>query len=276
MLKTRLITAALLLVLFGFVLWIGDKAFATASAVITGLIIYEFLAVSLIPSRRGEKFYQDDAVVYALLLTLPGLALVFLTAWMALALFTIAVTVFFCRECFLFESMPDEEPAKEVLSAFAIAVLYPFLFGLLFILSTDRIAEIFQAGAWRVILWFVFLVIASDTGAYFGGKLFGKNKLAPRISPNKTVEGAISGFVSVLIFSQIFAQFLKLPPLFLNQIVVAILIGLLAPIGDLVESFVKRLYGVKDMGRLLPGHGGVFDRVDSYIFASLSLFLLTI
>jgi len=83
-------------------------------------------------------------------------------------------------------------------------------------------------------------------------------------------------FICVLIFSQLLSELLKLTPSFSNQIVVAISIGVLAPLGDLVESWIKRLYGVKDMGNLLPGHGGVFDRVDSYIFASLALFLLTV
>lgn len=276
MLKTRISTAAILLLIFGCVLWIGSKAFAIASAAITGLIIYEFLGIALIPARRGAKFFNDDAVVYSFLLTLPGLALVFFNLEVAIYLTAFVITAFLIRECFLFESAPDEAPAKEVLSAFAIAVVYPFLFGLMFIASLDRVSSIFGTNAWAVVVWFVSLVILSDTGAYFGGKMFGRTKLAPRISPNKTVEGAISGFLCVVIFSQIISELLKLELPVLNVITVAVMIGILAPIGDLVESWVKRLYGVKDMGHLLPGHGGVFDRVDSYIFASLSLFFLTL
>jgi len=276
MLKTRLITAAVLLALFAAVLWIGNKAFAISSAVIAGLIIYEFLGVALVPSRRGVKFYHDDAVIYAIILALPGMALVFFGVELAMGLTIFAVTSFLVRECFLYESLPDEGPAKDVISAFAIAFFYPFLFGLMFIISIDRISQIFHSDAWRIILWFVLLVVVSDTGAYVGGRLMGRNKLAPRISPNKTIEGAVSGFICVLIFSQLLSELLKLTPSFSNLIVVAVLVGILAPLGDLVESWIKRIYRVKDMGNLLPGHGGVFDRVDSYIFASLALFLLTV
>jgi phosphatidate cytidylyltransferase len=276
MLRTRVITAAVLLALFGLVLWIGSKAFALSSAIIAGLMVYEFLSVSLIPARRNSEWHKDDAVFYAALLTLPGLSLVFFEPQICFYLTAFAVAVFLIRECFLYESAPDEGPAKEVLAAFSIAFIYPFFFGLLFITSLDRVSDLFGLDAWRVILWFVLLVILSDTGAYFGGKAFGRTKLAPRISPNKTVEGAISGFICVVVFSHLLSELLKLTPSFSNQIIVAVIIGVLAPIGDLVESWIKRIYGVKDMGSMLPGHGGVFDRVDSYIFASLGLFFLTV
>lgn len=276
MLKTRIITAFILLIILATVLWIGSIALAATCALVTGAIIYEFLSVAIIPARRGAKLYQDDVVIYSLFLSLPGLGLVCFGSEIAIFLTVFAVTAFLIRECFLFESSPDEGPAKEIISAFAIALLYPFFFGLMLIVSLDRVAILFGDYAWRVVVWFISLVIFSDTAAYFGGKFFGRTKLAPRISPNKTVEGAVSGFVCVLIFSQLLCQLLSLPSSTINLLFVAVLIGLLAPVGDLVESWIKRLYGVKDMGDLLPGHGGVFDRVDSYIFASLALFFLTL
>lgn len=274
MLKTRIVTSLILLFAFGIILWIGDKALSITSALITGLIVYEFLAATLVPSRRNIKVLEDDAARYSILLSLPAIAVA--TGGLEAAIFLTIVVVSFVliRECYLFESMPDEGPAKDVLTSFAVALLYPFFFGVMFILSLDRISFIYQNNAWRIILWFVLLVVASDTGAYFGGKLLGKTKLAPRTSPNKTIEGAAVGFVSVITVALLLKSQLELSNSYANLTFVAVLVAFLAPVGDLVESWVKRIYGLKDMGNLLPGHGGVFDRVDSYIFASLALFLL--
>lgn len=106
---------------------------------------------------------------------------------------------------------------------------------------------------------------ASDSGAYFAGRAFGRTKLWPAISPNKTVEGAIGGVVSALIVAVIFA--LAAPDQL--QLGTALLIGLIASaagqLGDLIQSAYKRLRGVKDSGALLPGHGGVLDRCDSWL-----------
>jgi phosphatidate cytidylyltransferase len=106
---------------------------------------------------------------------------------------------------------------------------------------------------------------ASDTGAYFAGRRFGRTKLWPAISPNKTVEGAIGGVLAALAVAVAFA--LAAPDWL--SVGRALLIGLAASvagqIGDLIQSAYKRLRGVKDTGRLLPGHGGVLDRCDSWL-----------
>ncbi len=119
-------------------------------------------------------------------------------------------------------------------------------------------------GAWLVLFAFL-LTWASDTGAYFAGRAFGRHKLAPRVSPGKTVEGAIGG----TLLAGAVAWFLG-PKLAGVAAPVALLLGLtlsvVAIVGDLTESALKRYTGVKDSGRLLPGHGGVMDRFDSALF----------
>ena len=100
---------------------------------------------------------------------------------------------------------------------------------------------------------------------------FGKNKLIPRISPNKTVEGAISGYLAGVLVSFLFAYFLLMDQLGLNIILMgSLLIPLVSQLGDLSFSLIKRNYGIKDFGSIFPGHGGALDRIDSLVFAVLT------
>ncbi len=110
----------------------------------------------------------------------------------------------------------------------------------------------------------------ADTAAYFGGRTFGKRKLAPKISPNKTIEGAISALVTATIVAPIYSRWV-LPGGWEFDLVPSIgfglVVGAFAIVGDLVESALKRECGVKDSGTILPGHGGVLDRLDSLVWA---------
>lgn len=106
---------------------------------------------------------------------------------------------------------------------------------------------------------------ASDIGAYFAGRAFGKHKLWPLISPNKTIEGAIGGVVSSIIiggiFSFIFSDVIGL----LTGVTIGLVAAIAGQMGDLIQSAYKRIRGIKDIGKLLPGHGGILDRCDSWI-----------
>lgn len=114
-------------------------------------------------------------------------------------------------------------------------------------------------------IFYVFLLLwISDSFAYLVGSKFGKRKLAPHISPNKSVEGLIGGVVSTMLVGLV-VEYLE-PSLRGNWIVVSLIIAILAPVGDLAESKLKRKFKVKDSGNLIPGHGGLLDRLDSFIF----------
>lgn len=126
-------------------------------------------------------------------------------------------------------------------------------------------------GAWSLLSLLLVIWIA-DILAYFGGKRFGKNKLAPNISPGKTREGALFGLAGVLIWMLITSQFDNSYAFWLQEawgwvglVLGSILLGVLAIMGDLFESYLKRQANVKDSSRLLPGHGGVYDRVDAVV-----------
>ena len=130
-------------------------------------------------------------------------------------------------------------------------------------------AAIFIEQRWALFWLFVFIWIA-DIGAYFFGKLFGKTKLAETISPGKTVEGALGGLftnlllVSFFIFWIIYSDAEIYVPYVILAFIAVIAITALSVFGDIYESFLKRQAGVKDSGRLIPGHGGLLDRLDGF------------
>lgn len=119
--------------------------------------------------------------------------------------------------------------------------------------------------------FYIFFVVScaflNDTGAYFVGRWKGKRKLIPQISPGKTVEGTSGGIMSSIITAEMVNLIFKSPLEYYWAFVFGFLIGVVGVLGDLVESMIKRSVGVKDSGRILPGHGGILDRFDSLIFA---------
>ena len=128
-------------------------------------------------------------------------------------------------------------------------------------------------GADYVIL-FLFLLWATDTGAYLIGMRYGKNKLAPTLSPGKTIEGVIGGFVLMLVFLVIGLLVFKIPSdKWLGLAILAVVMVFFSIVGDLFESLFKRIAKVKDSGHMIPGHGGILDRLDS-LFAAAPIFAL--
>lgn len=122
-------------------------------------------------------------------------------------------------------------------------------------------------------LFILLITISTDIGAYFIGSLIGKNKLAPSLSPNKTVEGSIGGIISALIIAAIYLNFFDFHHSDGIMLVVAGVLSVTGQFGDLLESSLKRHFGVKDSGNILPGHGGILDRFDSALF-TLSMALI--
>ncbi len=116
------------------------------------------------------------------------------------------------------------------------------------------------------VFYALFLIWATDSGAYFIGRAIGKKKLWPDISPNKTVEGFVGGVACALVVAVVFTFFTDLNISILQLLVVTAILSVFGQIGDLVESALKRHYHVKDSGHILPGHGGILDRFDSLLF----------
>ncbi|KTD24004.1 phosphatidate cytidylyltransferase [Legionella maceachernii] len=147
-----------------------------------------------------------------------------------------------------------------------------FLAGLFLLpLFAQSIVKIYDAPQGKdLIVYLLFLIWAADIGAYLVGKQWGKHKLIPLVSPGKTVEGALGGFTLSMLIA-LGGYFYFQPKWLVNWFLIAVITTLISMIGDLSISMLKRRTNIKDTGHLLPGHGGILDRLDSLIAAS-SLF----
>lgn len=142
-----------------------------------------------------------------------------------------------------------------------IPVAFRWLAGVLVLVPLFvALVTLYESGPIRL-LFALFVVWAADVGAYFAGRRFGHVKLAPAISPGKTWEGVFGGMLLVAVIALLFAPVLGLPAKWLIPFSVAV--ALLSIVGDLTVSMFKRTAGIKDSGKLFPGHGGILDRVDS-------------
>ncbi|GHI04565.1 phosphatidate cytidylyltransferase [Streptomyces cellostaticus] len=183
-------------------------------------------------------------------------------AWVAMALTALAVLVWRMTE-------PPEGYLKDVTAGVFAAFYVPFLatFVALMLAAHD--------GPWRV-LTFLLLTVVSDTGAYAVGWRFGKHKLAPRISPGKTREGLLGAVLFAMVAGALCMQFLIERGSWWQGLLLGLAVAASATLGDLGESMIKRDLGIKDMGTLLPGHGGIMDRLDSLLPTAPVVWLLMV
>lgn len=158
------------------------------------------------------------------------------------------------------------------------AVLSRAIFGTLYIgFGAAHLPLLFQlpdGNRWVILLTLV--IIASDAGAYYTGSNFGRRKLCPAISPNKTVEGLLGGLALAVVVAAVAAPLLLPATGLLPAAAIGLFLAGIGAAGDLVESVLKRTMGVKDSGTLLPGHGGILDRADSLLLAAPVLYYLLI
>ncbi|MFF4448611.1 phosphatidate cytidylyltransferase [Streptomyces sp. NPDC001502] len=181
-------------------------------------------------------------------------------AWVAMALTVLAVLVWRMTE-------PPEDYLKDVTAGAFAAFYVPFLATFVAMLLTA------DDGAKRVIT-FLLLTVVSDTGAYAVGWRFGKTKLAPRISPGKTREGLFGAVAFAMVAGALCMEFLIDGGSWWQGLLLGLAVAVSATLGDLGESMIKRDLGIKDMGTLLPGHGGIMDRLDSLLPTAPVVWLL--
>lgn len=149
-----------------------------------------------------------------------------------------------------------------------------------FFMITVLVSLLFSHAAWirqtEHGLWNTFAVFVgawiTDSCAYFAGRAFGKHKLAPVISPKKTIEGSVGGFLGtaavMCLYGYLVGRFTSCTPQYIPLLILGLLCGVVSQLGDLSASAIKREYGIKDYGKIMPGHGGVMDRFDSVLFVA--------
>jgi phosphatidate cytidylyltransferase len=238
----------------------GPLPFACLLSVFSFIGIYEFYRMAL-PERTLEIW--PAALCGALMIFIPfsggeRLALAGLTGlFLSFALL------------FLFRIRDITTAARDIAYAVLGFLYIPFL--LMHLVMLHRTAY-----GWQWLLVIMLIVMTNDSAAYYTGCAFGKHRLYPLVSPKKSIEGALGGVIGS-ICGTLLAKFTFFPQLPLaDALVTAVVIGILGQTGDLFESLLKRSFGVKDSGSIIPGHGGVLDRMDSIIFAAPAMYYYVI
>ena len=176
-----------------------------------------------------------------------------------------------CRSTFLPHQAMLPSLGNSLIGQLYIAV--PLALTIRLTLVIDPFSSMTQYNGLLLLAIFIFIWV-NDTGAYLVGSRWGKRRLAPNISPKKSVEGSIGGLLLVLL-SAVVLRLLLFPELsWLRILLIAAVVAIFGTIGDLFESSLKRRAGVKDSGKLIPGHGGILDRIDSFLLAVPAVYLL--
>ncbi|MFJ1900793.1 MULTISPECIES: phosphatidate cytidylyltransferase [unclassified Streptomyces] len=236
-------------------------------AVFVGVIVVAVVVglwelTSRLEERKGIKAPLVPLAVGGAAMVVAGYARGAEGAWAAMALTALAVLVWRMTE-------PPEGYLKDVTAGVFAAFYVPFLATFVALLLTA------DDGPMRV-LTFLLLTVVSDTGAYAVGWRFGKHKLAPRISPGKTREGLFGAVSFAMVAGALCMQFLIDDGSWWQGLLLGLAVAASATLGDLGESMIKRDLGIKDMGTLLPGHGGIMDRLDSLLPTAPVVWLLMV
>jgi phosphatidate cytidylyltransferase len=265
-LKNRIKTAAfgvtvlLLLLIFGE----GIGAVLVAS-VLSIAMLYEFTSITFsLPDEKEKRF-----IVLGTAWLLQVMNFWMAGAEFGLVCFTfLGITAYFLFTSEKYNGEELKQHYRELMST---------LFGLLYLafLPTYLVAIRVSGYGKHWILIFLFIVWANDVGAYFAGVKYGKRKLFPHISPKKTWEGAAGGLCAAVVVSILYKALVFKQLSWFGALAIPMVLSVVAPVGDLAESFLKRAFDKKDSSTILPGHGGFLDRFDSVVFSLPVMYLLT-
>ena len=253
----RLVTAAVGIPALALVVWVGGDVFVVVVAALASLGAIELCEMarnrSLTPSRAAAAVFSV-VIVLSYYYASGSIDSIFERPWLVIVTIGIAVLAL----ALIYSPIEKFQDRNAGLTL--AAVLYP---GAL-LAHAPLLRGIDQGLEWVAFLLVV--TFATDTGGFFVGKAIGKRPLAPTVSPGKTWEGAIGGFLAAVLAALAAAWALEIDVSVPVIVALGALMGVVGQAGDLFESKLKRLAGVKESGRLLPGHGGVLDRLDSIVF----------
>ncbi|MGG8343964.1 phosphatidate cytidylyltransferase [Streptococcus uberis] len=252
--KERVIWGGIAAAIFLPFLLIGNLPFQLFIGILAMLAVSELMKM-----RRLEIFSFEGvlAMLAAFVLTVPmDTYLTFLPIDASFASFGLMVFLLLAGTVFNSERYSFDDAAFPIASSLYVGIGF------------QNLVHARVSGIDKVLLA-LFIVWATDMGAYFIGRRFGKRKLLAKVSPNKTIEGSLGGIASAVVVAMVFMLIDKsvyAPFNFFMMLILVAFFSIFAQFGDLVESAIKRHFGVKDSGKLIPGHGGILDRFDSLIF----------
>lgn len=253
----RVISAIVMITILAVVLYLGHKTVLVALGVV-GLLVIDEIYANILKKKRVSLHYLFSHLLFLLpfvFFNFVESSSVFYNVFVnASALLNVLLLVY------LFAVPMTSEILKKYMD------LFPFLAGVYMLLPLMSLASFLVYSSWISILVVLFLIsFGMDSGAWFVGKNLGRHKLWPSVSPNKTVEGLLggmftAGLLASLAWGMLFKDFRwEYFPMFT-------FLGGLSQLGDLIQSKFKRQYEVKDTSALIPGHGGIYDRVDSLVY----------
>ena len=252
--KQRIITGTMIALFVLLVLMSNEYIMGAVISLVTIFALAEFLYAL---KKDKTKVAFSLSLVFSVL---GILALLFYTKAIFLVLFLYIISMLSLGVIF-FESVNIKD----------IALMFFMTLFLIFTMFHIILLRLMEHGG--LLVFFVFIgAFATDTCAYFAGSFFGKKKLCPNISPKKTVEGAVGGVlgcvVLMLLYAFVLNKYFSLDVNYIRVIILSVLVAVFSQFGDLSASVVKRQVGIKDFGKILPGHGGIMDRLDSITFVA--------
>lgn len=273
MFRTRLLSGIALVAIALLVFLTGG---ALMAVVVFGVSVIAYQELTRACKVRGEEMNPSAPVLVGLVMTLVYYAVIGLALARDIALvypaMMMVIVAAFLAFLFVYVFTFPKYHANQIMSA-----MFSFLYGPVMLSFLYLLREGFDDGIYLV--WFVFLASwGSDTCAYCVGVLIGKHKMTPKLSPKKSIEGAVGGILGAALLFVLYAHFVvnQYTTMTLSLPLAALLgaVGaLVSMVGDLAASAIKRNYKIKDYGKLIPGHGGIMDRFDSVIVAAPIVFL---
>lgn len=260
----RILTAVVAIPILLYTVWAESPYYfvaITAAAAI--LALWEFYTLASRTNLRTVNILGYAAalpVIYSFIVDRP-IWIVVAVVCVSLGSLTVAVM-----------RADERSTALASVSATAFGVIYAVLLPG-YLLGVRMIPDAFANPpvphlAAKLLTTFFAMVMMTDTGAYYTGRSIGRHKLAPRVSPGKTIEGSVGGFLAATL-SGLICKLVFFPEIpVLHALALGALIGIVSQVGDVAESLLKRGAGVKDSGNIFPGHGGMLDRIDSILFCA--------
>ena len=264
--RERIITALILFTIIVFIVFFMPSLFVPLVAITLGIATWEWCRISQLKKR-------DNYLVATTTIFLWILGSTYSSVFTLLLILSFLHYLYAVYLIYQYEKIGNFRIHKQYLVFVGPIILSALSSSFVYLFHPDNGSPASEEA--MSLIFILMIIAATDSGAYFTGRFFGKNKLAPKVSPKKTIEGLIGGLFSVIIVVLLFNFMVEDWYLStLSLLLIAIITAIFSVVGDLFISIIKRQNGVKDASKILPGHGGVLDRIDGLLSGIPVFYLL--